>query len=633
MNKIGKAIMILLGSLLIGTFMYIETGNVNAYITVRADTIQEDSHSNDSVTNPVSWNDWQKNPKITLNVDTKNLSYGDRGNRNEDTFSYDMNGEGDTIVTGTLGDRLSEIYSIPSEELGIRSISIDGVPIPEKSVEIEPVPLPYNEMYTKVTVPLDMVTPKVISSEQPNRSIKFIVDYTTNPSSYAATIVSPLRVLVPQLIRVFYKDAQTGKSIKSPVLIGKGMKMGDRPIGDIVAPAISGYTLKMHNGIQKLSADVNDDLEDKAIMHMIKVDNPGQSDAEYDLYFRQFKGILQMSLGDLPLLESVFGYVESSFNKNWDVYQLLSTKSDTFQDGSSVSSPKLTNYPQAIVFWYDKNKAPSPSPSPNPTPTPNPQPTPTPAPNPQPATPVAPVTPVQPSNPVIPNYAAKKGAAVYGINSLYLYKKANFTKGQRIAKYVKKPRMYRPMFVVTDYARSITGKLRYKVTDVNHRSKTAGKSGYVTASWKYVRPVYYASKHSKITVISPKGVNAYKTKALTGKVKNYKQGTVLNVKGMVKHNLTTRYILTNGKYVTANRKLVNMGRHKTVKKVRAKTTINRYKNVNLSRRNQTFKKGKVFKVYNYDYSHGYNLQKHGTLRYHVAGGYITGNSKYVKVIR
>ena len=633
MNKIGKAIMILLGSLLIGTFMYIETGNVNAYITVRADTIQEDSHSNDSVTNPVSWNDWQKNPKITLNVDTKNLSYGDRGNRNEDTFSYDMNGEGDTIVTGTLGDRLSEIYSIPSEELGIRSISIDGVPIPEKSVEIEPVPLPYNEMYTKVTVPLDMVTPKVISSEQPNRSIKFIVDYTTNPSSYAATIVSPLRVLVPQLIRVFYKDAQTGKSIKSPVLIGKGMKMGDRPIGDIVAPAISGYTLKMHNGIQKLSADVNDDLEDKAIMHMIKVDNPGQSDAEYDLYFRQFKGILQMSLGDLPLLESVFGYVESSFNKNWDVYQLLSTKSDTFQDGSSVSSPKLTNYPQAIVFWYDKNKAPSPSPSPNPTPTPNPQPTPTPAPNPQPATPVAPVTPVQPSNPVIPNYAAKKGAAVYGINSLYLYKKANFTKGQRIAKYVKKPRMYRPMFVVTDYARSITGKLRYKVTDVNHRSKTAGKSGYVTASWKYVRPVYYASKHSKITVISPKGVNAYKTKALTGKVKNYKQGTVLNVKGMVKHNLTTRYILTNGKYVTANRKLVNMGRHETVKKVRAKTTINRYKNVNLSRRNQTFKKGKVFKVYNYDYSHGYNLQKHGTLRYHVAGGYITGNSKYVKVIR
>lgn len=253
-----------------------------------------------------------------------------------------------------------------------------------------------------------------------------------------------------------------------------------------------------------------------------------------------------------------------------------------------------------------------------------------------PSTPNNPTTPSNPStpnntnsNPVLPNYASKKGAVVYGINNLYLYKNANFTKGQRITKYVKKPRIYRPMFVVTDYSRSTTGKLRYKVTDVDHPSKT----GYITANWNYVRPVYYASKHSKITVISPKGVNGYKTEALTGKVKNYKQGTVLNVKGMVKHNLTTRYILSNGKYVTANRKLVNMGRHKTVKKVRAKTTINRYKDVNLSRRNQTYKKGKVFKVYNYDYSHGYNLQKHGALRYHVAGGYITGNSKYVKVIR
>ncbi|MFD1124034.1 DUF5776 domain-containing protein [Lentilactobacillus raoultii] len=75
-----------------------------------------------------------------------------------------------------------------------------------------------------------------------------------------------------------------------------------------------------------------------------------------------------------------------------------------------------------------------------------------------------------------------------------------------------------------------------------------------------------------------------------------------------------------------------MGHHKTVKKVRAKTPINRYRNVNLSQRNQAFKKGKVFKVYNYDYSHGNNLHKHGVLRYHVAGGYITGNQKYVKVI-
>ncbi|KRL17531.1 lipoprotein [Lentilactobacillus rapi DSM 19907 = JCM 15042] len=136
-----------------------------------------------------------------------------------------------------------------------------------------------------------------------------------------------------------------------------------------------------------------------------------------------------------------------------------------------------------------------------------------------------------------------------------------------------------------------------------------------------------------MTVISPKGVNAYNHKNLTGKVANYKQGTVLKVKGIVKHNLTTRYILTNGKYVTANRKLVKMGRHAHVTKVRAKAAINRYQDVNLTKRNRHLKKGTTLKVHRYEYSQPTNLSQHGTLRYRVAGGYITGNAKYVKAIR
>lgn len=320
------------------------------------------------------------------------------------------------------------------------------------------------------------------------------------------------------------------------------------------------------------------------------------------------------------------------------------------QAGDKVSVPTISGYTVSdskvvdgkvaipenggtITVTYKKNATPvTPTPTNPDTPNVTPDVKPVTPPSPTPVNPLTPSTPDN-NNVALPDYAAKKGAAVYGINHLYLYKKANFTKGQRIARYVKKPRIYRPMFVVTDFARSTSGKLRYKVRDVNHHSKSAGKTGYITASWQYVRPVYYATKHSQITVISPKGVNAYKTEALTGKVKNYKQGTVLRVKGIVKHNLTTRYILTNGKYVTANRKLVNMGPHKMVTKVRAKITINRYKDVNLRKRNQTFKKGKVFKVHNYDYSRGYNLHQHGTLRYHVAGGYITGNSKYVTVDR
>ncbi|MCH4165690.1 MAG: BspA family leucine-rich repeat surface protein [Lentilactobacillus diolivorans] len=230
----------------------------------------------------------------------------------------------------------------------------------------------------------------------------------------------------------------------------------------------------------------------------------------------------------------------------------------------------------------------------------------------------------------VPSYAATKGTVVYSIKKVGLYKTTDFTKNNRRSWYAKKPRINRPMFVVTGYARAANGKLRYQVRDVNHKSKTKGQTGYITASQKYVRPVYYATKHSTITVINPRGINAYRKANLTGKVKNYRQGTVLRVKRIVKHNLTTRYVLTNGKYVTANRKLVNMGRHKQVKSIKTKQAINRYSNVNFTKKNQSIAKNRTIKVYGYDYSRKNDVTKHGTLRYRVAGGYITANTKYVR---
>lgn len=182
-----------------------------------------------------------------------------------------------------------------------------------------------------------------------------------------------------------------------------------------------------------------------------------------------------------------------------------------------------------------------------------------------PETPVtpAPTTPTgettqRPAEPTIPNYAAKKGAAVYATRAIYLYKKANFKPSQRLAKYPKVKRVNRPMFVVTDYARSTNGALRYKVRDVNHGSKTAGKVGYITANSKFVVPVYYQSvpKSQKLTIINKRGVNAYRNVNLTQKVKHYRKGTHLTVKKIVKYRLTTRYQLSNGDYVTANKKLV-----------------------------------------------------------------------------
>jgi hypothetical protein len=171
-------------------------------------------------------------------------------------------------------------------------------------------------------------------------------------------------------------------------------------------------------------------------------------------------------------------------------------------------------------------------------------------------------TTTKPSISIGPNIAVK-GEAVYGVKKIGLYKSTSFTKRNRIAWYPKQKRVNRPMFVVTGYKRTSNGTLRYKVRDVNHGRKTAGKTGYITASRKYVVPVYYAGvpKSKKITVISKKGIHAYKSANLTGKAKHYKKGVHLTVKKLVKHNLTSRYQLSNGNFITTNKKLIIAGKY------------------------------------------------------------------------
>ncbi|KRL72735.1 DUF5776 domain-containing protein [Lentilactobacillus kefiri] len=196
-----------------------------------------------------------------------------------------------------------------------------------------------------------------------------------------------------------------------------------------------------------------------------------------------------------------------------------------------------------------------------------------------PNTPTSPTTPVTPTNPTnpnwnpskpnglngtgLPNYAATKGSAVYSTKGIYMYKNANFKKSQRMAYYPISKRVNRHMFVVLGYARSNGGALRYKVRDVNHGTKTDGKIGYITANKKYVESVYYKTlpKNRKITVISKRGIHSYKHVNLTGRTGTYKTGKHLRVKKIVKHNLTTRYQLTNGDYITANKKLVIKGNY------------------------------------------------------------------------
>ncbi|GHP14765.1 hypothetical protein YK48G_21900 [Lentilactobacillus fungorum] len=314
---------------------------------------------------------------------------------------------------------------------------------------------------------------------------------------------------------------------------------------------------------------------------------------------------------------------------------------DHYQDAKGNKLDNLADQTYAglngkLTVVYKKSTTPTP-PNP-PTPTPTPQPTPTPD-----STPTAPAgnsatasnadsKPATASK-ANPSVIAKKGEAVYSLKKIYLYKGQTFKKAQRIVGYAKKPRVNRPMFVVTNYAHSKNGILRYVVKDVNHHSKTAGKKGYITANWQYVRPVYYRSSHRTLTVISPRGVNEYKNKNLTSKVKNYKQGTRLKVKGFVTHHLTTRYLLENGHYVTGNRKLVIASRTPQPKQIKVKKTIYRYHDTNFNKRLNPVKKGTVLKVKKWTYSHEYSLTTFGAKRYQVAGGYVTANPRFVKIIK
>ncbi|MFD1124276.1 DUF5776 domain-containing protein [Lentilactobacillus raoultii] len=157
-----------------------------------------------------------------------------------------------------------------------------------------------------------------------------------------------------------------------------------------------------------------------------------------------------------------------------------------------------------------------------------------------------------------PRSAAKKGSVVMALKKINLYKTATFKIINKIATYKKMSRAKRPVFSVTGYARSTNGRLRYRVRDINRDSKNYGKQGYITAKADYVSSLYYKSmpKSKTVAVISKQGINAYKNKHLAHSVTHYKFGTRLKIKKWINYRLVTRYQLSNGHYITANKKLV-----------------------------------------------------------------------------
>lgn len=370
-----------------------------------------------------------------------------------------------------------------------------------------------------------------------------------------------------------------------------------------------------NNNVLKLWYKANPD--DATVKGVVKFQDLSGKTLEKDIPFSGISGYRY----DITTMDSVKQATKKILGEGYKLSSTEGQPTGIFAVGKPVT----------VIYKFDKPTPPipptpptPPTPKPDPKPTPNPDPTPNPTPTP---------TPQPTPGPDEPDYVAKKNEAVYALKKVYLYQKPTFNKSQRKAGYVSKPRVYRPMFVVTGYARSANGALRYKVRDVNHLTRNRHKTGYVTARWSHIRPVYYQSKHTTLTVINPRGVNEYKNVNLTGKVQNFKQGKVLKVKKFVHHNLTTRYLLTNGHYITGNRKLVKMGKAHFPKYVKAKKAVNRYKTVNLTHQNKHYKKGHVFKVYKVDFSHANSVTKHGAMRYQVAGGYITANSKFMKTVK
>lgn len=244
---------------------------------------------------------------------------------------------------------------------------------------------------------------------------------------------------------------------------------------------------------------------------------------------------------------------------------------------------------------------------------------------------IAPAFPTTAVNPVTPPTINLAPYYVIATHKIGFYRTPNFTAGSRSHWFVKKPQMKQPTFTIMGTATSVNGNPRYRVRDTNRGSMTYGKKGYITAKPAYVTATYDQVAPKAVTVIARNGINGYNNAPLDHKQVSYPQGTILNVKAVVTSGHVTRFRLTNGHYITANKRLITTGKVTIPSQVRVKSGMNRYTNANLTTRNHHYigKHHQTLKITGYDYSHGISTSVSGHLRYRVTGGYITSNPKLV----
>ncbi len=151
-----------------------------------------------------------------------------------------------------------------------------------------------------------------------------------------------------------------------------------------------------------------------------------------------------------------------------------------------------------------------------------------------------------------PVKAVTKQKVVSPIRKIGLYQQPTFTAKARSRWYPRQSRTQRPMFKVLGYAHSKNGLLRYRVKDVSPGA--SGQTGYITARTDYIVNTYYQTAATKIKVL--RGLNSYTNRQLTSQRRHFAKNKIVRVKRLVTHNLTTRYQLPNGQYVSANKRLV-----------------------------------------------------------------------------
>ena len=141
----------------------------------------------------------------------------------------------------------------------------------------------------------------------------------------------------------------------------------------------------------------------------------------------------------------------------------------------------------------------------------------------------------------------------YSIKATGLYKNYKFKKSGLIKWFAKAKRTNRPVF-------KVIGKQGQAYKVISYNKGTYKKVGYVNKA--SLTNLYYNSSNYRsngVYVIDQKGINSYSKLNLKSKVKQYKFGDKLIVNKLIKKGLAYRFQLTNGNYITANKKLIEMG--------------------------------------------------------------------------